>query len=118
MSSAASAHTATIIQFPVRRAADNRLTKQDRIDVAAWRSSAQIVQCGLSSKDQHDPELGDYISIYRGTCAWAIWGVARRGNLVSMWRCATGADVGVFATMKEALAVIPLTIELPIKALA
>ncbi len=114
--------TATILPFLARPVVDNRLTAQDRIDALIWESSANLVSCGrmIIHHRQHtdDPEIGDFISIYKQDSNWATWGVARRGRVVSLWRCATGADLGEFATVREALASIPVIPQLSSQALA
>jgi len=122
MQSADHLPTASILPFMPRRLVDNRLTAQDRIDALVWESMADIASCGrmIIHHRQHDddPEIGDFISIYRQDSNWATWGVARRGHVVSLWRCATGADAGEFATVREALATIPLASRLPSQASA
>jgi len=122
MQSAAHLPTATILPFKPRQLVDNRLTAQDRIDALIWESTADTINCGrmIIHHRQHndDPEIGDFISIYKQNSNWATWGVARRGRVVSLWQCATGADLGEFETMREALASIPATLRMPSQALA
>ncbi len=114
--------TATILPFMPRRVLDNRLTAQDRIDALVWESTVDTASCGrmVIHHRQHndDPEIGDFISIYRQNCSWATWGVARRGQVVSLWRCATGADLSEFTTVREALATIASIPQISSQALA
>ncbi len=122
MQSALHLSTATILPFMPRRGVENRLTAQDRIDALVWESTVDPASCGrmIIHHRQHndDPEIGDFISIYRQNSSWATWGVARRGAVVSLWRCATGADLGEFATVREALATISITPQLSSQAQA
>ncbi len=55
---------------------------------------------------QDDPQIGEHLAIYRAGEAWAAWGVARHGLSLRVWRCATGADLGDFDTIDEALSAI------------
>ncbi len=86
------------------------LTTADRIEALQWEATKAVGEsmrlafhrwCGENAADG-----GEYISIYRGDDRWAAWGATRRGRFVNVWRCATGADLGEFATMQEALAAL------------
>ncbi|MEJ1975242.1 MAG: hypothetical protein WDN49_03425 [Acetobacteraceae bacterium] len=49
------------------------------------------------------PEDGDFVLVYRSGDRWARWGAARQGTHILLWRCANGAEVGIFPTMRQAL---------------
>ena len=70
-----------------------------RLDFDCW-SESRPIEAGTIAFDQ------DYISIYRAGDSWAVWGLTRQGPSVQLWRCATGADLGQFPTMHEALAAL------------
>lgn len=94
----------------------HRLTMTDRIEALQWEATraqhgARLAFHRWSSANAH--EGGDYISIYRGDDRWAAWGATRRGRSVSVWRCATGVDLGHFPTMREALAAVRSETPLP-----
>lgn len=103
---ASSPPTAVVIPFP----AMTRLTMKDRIQVLALTDAAREVGYDrLLIRDRHpqdDPQLGDFLAIYRRGEPWATWGVARQGPSLQVWRCATGADFGEFRTIQEALGAI------------
>lgn len=104
---------ATILCFPESTNPPHQLTMADRIEALHWQATkaikvgARLAFHRWSSLNAH--EGGDYISIYRGDDRWAAWGATRRGHCVSVWRCATGADLGQFSTMREALAALRST---------
>jgi hypothetical protein len=59
-------------------------------------------------------EIGDFVSLHRRGEAWSRWGFARKGRVITAWSCITGADIGDFATLAEAIAaVLPETMALP-----
>ncbi|MBV9755852.1 MAG: hypothetical protein JO047_02245 [Alphaproteobacteria bacterium] len=95
--------TAVVIPFP----AMTRLTMKDRIEVLKLSDAARANGYDrLLIRDRHpedDPQLGDFLAIYRRGEPWASWGVQRRGPALHVWRCATGADLGEFRTVEEAL---------------
>ncbi len=84
-----------------------RLSMRDRMDVTYWQESAR--QFGYDRLVIHErtecdpPEVGSVLSIYRSGEAWSRWGVARCGATVLAWCSVSGADLGQFATVAEAL---------------
>jgi hypothetical protein len=98
--------TAVVIPFP----AMTRLTMKDRIELLKLSDTARASGYDrLVIRERHpedDPQLGDFVAIYRCGEPWASWGVARRGPSLHVWRCATGADLGEFRTIEEALGAI------------
>ena len=83
------------------------LTPHDRIDVTAWQERAG--QAGFDRMVIHDrddgdaSEVGNFLSVYRSGQAWSRWGFARSGRRLRAWCCLTGADVGEFDSMADAL---------------
>lgn len=99
-----------ILRFPAAGLYDNRLTVRDRIEILAWEEEARRFgydRVFVRRRDPHDdPQIGDFLAIYRAGQKWATWGVARQGGSLRVWRCATGADLGDFPTIEQALAAI------------
>ena len=109
---------AIVIPFPTAEFRQNRLTIRDRIEVLAWTEGARgFGYDRVVIRERHpqdDPHIGDFLSIYRAGEPWAAWGVARHGASVRVWRSATGADLGEFRSIGEALGAIlnaPATVE-------
>ncbi len=108
--SSPSLSTTMVLPFASPRLSRNQLTIRDRIDAVTWESNASLANCCrmVIHHRQHDddPETGDHIAIYRQGSRWATWGLARCGDVVTLWRCATGVDEGEFATTWDALSAI------------
>lgn len=92
----------------------HRLTIRDRMAVAVWSERSErhgyrrvLVVSGERSVS---PEDGDYTLVYAEQEPWARWGLARCEAGVTVWHCASGEDVGVFATMTAALDSLPAVI--------
>ena len=105
---------AIVLRFPTHlRRPENWLTLIDRAQALRWQADEAAnrgVRLAIYRRQQDDPpEIGDFVSIYRANEMWAAWGVARRGQLLRLWRSANGADIGEFATMQEALAAVSST---------
>lgn len=105
--------TATIIAFPEPRqrpaaaAAVRRLTLRDR--VAAMRWADAVRPAGVSRAAIHsggDPQIGDFILIYLTGALWASWVVGCKEAGYSLWRAGSGADLGCYASLAEALAAV------------
>ncbi|MBV9735127.1 MAG: hypothetical protein JO209_04400 [Acidisphaera sp.] len=102
--------SAKILPFPVQVEDDSRLTMRDRMAILAWQETARGQGYGrflFSGGESLREPAGEYLSIYRDGEAWAAWCIAREGPWVHLWRCATGADLGEFRCMEDALAAIP-----------
>jgi hypothetical protein len=100
-----------IIPFPPRPPLAG-LTSRDRIEVWRWQEEAR--QLGYDRLVIHDrepfdpPDTDSFLSIYRTGESWSRWGVSRRGSSVLAWCSKTGADLGPFASVSEALmAILP-----------
>jgi hypothetical protein len=96
-----------VIQFKPAAGTATSLSLRDRMDVAAWRDPAgtggldRIVIHERASGDP--PEFGSFLGIYRHGDAWARWNVARYGAGVLAWCSRSGADIGRFASVADAL---------------
>jgi hypothetical protein len=61
----------------------------------------------IHDRDEGDAcEVGNFLSVYRCGQAWSRWGFARAGRAIRAWCCLTGADVGQFACLDDALAAV------------
>ncbi len=106
----------TVISFPVHAARaptgaqDSCLTPKDRMQVGFWRDRARHAgfdRMVIHDRDEGDAsEVGNFLSVYLRGQAWSRWGFARAGACIRAWCCLTGADVGEFASMSEALTAV------------
>jgi hypothetical protein len=77
------------------------------MEVAMWQG--RLLPFGCDRMVIHErgpcdpPDLDSFLSIYRQGEAWARWGLARCGSSVLAWCSVTGADIGRFATVGDAL---------------
>ena len=98
---------AEIIPFTRRADRGARLSLRDRMDVTFWQESAR--QFGYDRLVIHEraecdpPDVDSFLSIYRRGEAWSRWNVARCGATVLAWCSVSGADMGHFTTVAEAL---------------
>ncbi len=83
----------------------------DLIALACWvrRADAHGYRRTLLEDGTSDgePEEGAYVLIYPPSSDWASWGVLRDGAEIVVWHCGTGADLGRFASMLQALESLP-----------
>ncbi len=77
------------------------------MQVAAWQDRAKLAgydRMVIHDRDEGDAsEVGNFLSVYRRGQAWSRWGFARSGARIGAWCCLTGADVGDFASLSDAL---------------
>lgn len=108
---------AAIIPFPPVGLRQNRLTIRDRMRALAWAETVRALGYErVVIRERHpqdEPHIGDYLAIYRAGEPWAAWGVARHGGRLRVWRCATGADLGEFGSIDEALEAIIAATAMP-----
>ncbi len=102
-----------IIPFPFRPPAAG-LTARDRIEVGNWREDARLLgydRLVIHNREPFDPPDSDgFLSIYRTGEPWSRWGLTRRGSAIQAWCSKTGADLGPFASVSDALsAILPLS---------
>ncbi len=85
----------------------NRLTLRDRMELDRWSDLAHGRGAGrlvLHERQEGDPsEVGNYVAVYAGDGGWASWGLSRRLGGIVVWDSVSGADIGRFASMHEAL---------------
>lgn len=113
MPSTQSALAGTVISFALHAARvppvaqGSCLTPQDRMQVGFWQDRAR--QAGYDRMVIHDrdegdaSEVGNFLSVYLRGQAWSRWGFARSGAYIRAWCCLTGADVGEFTSINEAM---------------
>ena len=86
------------------------LTPRDRIEVSSWHDAARLAgydRLVIHDRDCGDAqEVGNFLSAYRRGDAWSRWGFARSGTVIRAWCCLSGADVGEFSNLGEALATV------------
>lgn len=86
-------------------------TSRDRIALTCWmqRSDAHgyrrvLVEDGSTAGG---PEEGGYVLIYTPGNDWAMWGIARGREGVVIWHCGSGADLGRYNNLLDALESLP-----------
>ena len=96
-----------IIPFSSGRPAIGRLLTRDKIEVCRWETICShpeicriVLHEGINAGEQ---SINDFVLVYGPVTSWARWGLTRVHAGILLWECATGGDVGVFATMGEAL---------------
>lgn len=100
----------TIVPFVRRPAPQSGLGMRERIVAMRWADAARAH--GVRAVRIHDPEPGDdpdqgsFLLIYCENALWARWGVSVSNGRFELWRPASGATVGQFATLDEALSVV------------
>jgi hypothetical protein len=102
------ARDSTVIAFPPpARPAPNRLSMRERIEAMRWAEMARgfgYTRVVLEScVEALEPDLGDYVMVYRRDASWASWGVGCVDDGFMLWRPETGVTVGLFATLRAAL---------------
>ena len=95
-----------VVVMATWRKPQNRFTVQDRIDVLRWQADADRAPDRVAVRGPHpadDPEIGDYVLVYRRGEVWARWAVTREGTSCRVWCFADNRVVGAFASMHAAL---------------
>ncbi len=96
-----------IVAFRARISASASLTLLDRMEVVRWHEQAQ--RFGYDRLVIHErlagdpPEVGSFLSVYRRGEPWSRFGITRLGGRILAWCCVTGADIGRFDSVAEAL---------------
>ncbi len=92
---------------PTGHAPACRLTPRDRMEITGWHDAARLAgydRLVIHDRDVGDAiEVGNFLSVYRRGDAWSRWGFARSGVSIHAWCCLSGADVGTFDTLGDAL---------------
>ena len=76
-------------------------TLRDSEDLKDWSSAEHRVSICHS-------DMGPFAMLYEAERPWASWGVVRQGRSVLLWDCVTLADIGLFPSMIDALAAVPI----------
>ncbi len=96
-----------VVPFERRPAIGARLSMRDRMEVTTWAESARARgydRLVIHERTSSDPEdVDSFLSIYRRGECWSRWNVARRGASVLAWCSVSGADLGQFASVSDAL---------------
>lgn len=99
----------TLIPLPVPSpspALRQRFTIQDRMALEGWRvEGATRGYCRVVT--EAGDGWPDYALVYAPGRLWAVWGIALGASGMLVWHCGTGADLGRFASMAEALHQLP-----------
>ncbi len=104
----APAGNSVVVRFPQpARPVANRLSMRDRIEALSWADTIQrfgYTRVVLdTTAPERDPELGDFLLVYRRDVPWASWGVGCVEDGFMLWRPATGATVACYPTLRGAL---------------
>jgi hypothetical protein len=101
---------AVVLPFVPRRAHPLSLNVPERIEAMRWTDAARPF--GVRELRIHEPEIGDepslggFVLIYENNDEWAGWGIAVRPGSFEVWRPSSGATVGWYRTLGEALRAI------------
>jgi len=83
------------------------LTVSERIQTLRWADAARAY--GVREVRIHEPEPGDdpaiggFVLVYEQADLWAAWGIAARPGSFEVWRPGSGATIGWYRTLREAL---------------
>jgi hypothetical protein len=102
-------NSAAIIPFPTPVIIRNELTVQDKIAVCLWERALDSPElCRVVIHDQIDTDCDEagVVLVYGPDSPWARWGLARRGDRIVLWQCSKGLELGLFHTMRSALAAL------------
>jgi hypothetical protein len=100
---------ASVILCPTRKPISNRLSIRDKIEICRWEVDCplpKVARVVIHERVEAECHPIDLVLVYGADSPWARWGLARRGNTVTLWQCSDGADLGVFDTMSDALAAL------------
>ena len=97
--------TARLYRFPDRLDTRNRLTVRDKLDLhgAGQRIADAGLQCVIGRET--DGLRHDFLQLVPAGEARPAWTFVREGSVVRAWQGMSGADLGAFATLAEALSV-------------
>lgn len=99
---------ANVVSFAPATGGTGWFTMADKMECLRWEARDHAgARLALHTRRADDPpEVGEFASIYPAEDPWAAWGAVRTGRAISVWRARDGRDIGVFATMGEALAAV------------
>jgi hypothetical protein len=100
--------SAKIIPFPIVPRSRNELSARHRAEALNWINTSSYARISFdSSRAWGNPELGDFMLIYRRDAGWSSWGVGCCDGGFMVWCPATSATLGWFTGLSEALGAIP-----------
>ena len=101
----------SLVDGAARGRADCGFTSHDLIALTCWMERVDghgyrrmLIERGSGGRS---PDEGGYALIYGPGSDWASWGLTRAGAEVVAWRCADGAELGRFPSMRQALERLP-----------
>lgn len=106
---------AVVIAFPGtgRRIAPSavwRFSIRDRIVALDWERHSQSLGYTRvvfeAPEADFDGDAGEFLLVYAHGTSWAAWGVGCGPDGLTLWHAARGTTIGLFDTMKAALAQI------------
>lgn len=107
----ASRQQAIILPFVRPPREVNRLSFRDRIDIMEWHASEAAqgyTRLAIDTEHAgHNPELGDYVLVYRPEDQWASWGVGCCDGGYMVWHPQSLSTRGWHASIRAALASLP-----------
>lgn len=89
---------------------DNGFNSRDLIALTCWKQRVDhgyrrvVIEGG---SNEGGPEAAGYVLIYAPGSDWASFGLARSEDGIVIWHCGTGADLGRYNTMLQALDSLP-----------
>lgn len=97
---------ARIYAFPQRPDAGNLLTLRDKLDL--HEAGERITRAGLRCVIGRDREglCHDFVQLHRSSESSVCWTLVRAGPVIRVWRGTHGADLGVFPTLRDAMAAV------------
>ena len=102
----------TVIPFSKPAPKSAGFTGQDRKELLFWqvgRARLRRLRCFVQDAGKPDDLLEhEFAQIYEAGAQWASWGLARVSGGILVWECARGTDLGVFASIGEAIDCIEL----------
>ena len=89
--------------------AARHLTSADHAALAAWMAEGShgYHRVHVEREVQGQTTPASFALVYVAEVAWSVWGLARQGAEMEVWRCATGETVGRYPSMAAALASLP-----------
>ena len=100
------------VNRPGIQAADRfKLFAADKIELFRWEAdgaAATMVRIVVHEGSGLCEEDSDVALLYTPGGLWARWGLARHGNIILVWRCTDGQDLGRFSSLREALEAVAL----------
>lgn len=107
-----------VLEFVAPPRVVSYLTPRDRMDVSQLRDQVRV--SGYDRMVIHDVEpgetsgVGNFLSLYHAGEPWSRWCFARTGGSLIAWCALSGADIGRFGSLPEALKSVLPGLALPV----